>query len=733
MIERLPAKHVVLLGIGHTNAHVLRMWAMNPVADADLTCISDHGIATYSGMLPAVLSGLSGEHEMEIDLVRLCASVGARLITDPVSAIDHDHREVRFDGRPSIPFDALSIGIGSVPATGGLETGHQRIIKIKPMQSFLCRLRRAIEEAERAINEAQRAVSEAQVEKSDRQLQVVVVGAGVAGTEITFCLPPFLLAAGAGDHVIRLVTRSERVLPDVSRSTREKVLAEFRRRGVAVTTGRSVTRVEATTATLDDGSTIEADLVVWATGAVAPELLARLGLPLNDRGFIATDRTLRTTSGAPVFAVGDTGTIVGESLPKAGVYAVRQGPVLWENIGRLLAGESLREYVPQKSFLRLINQGDGTAIGQWQGLSFSGKWVMRLKDSIDTRFMEMYRPRPMLDEGKEPMQCRGCGCKLGGELLESALDFDHAAAKLEDAAEVGMDADVPIVASTDFFSSPLQDAFLTGRVAALHSASDIVASGARPTHALANVVLPEGDRASQRRMLQDFMTGARVEFDAVNASIVGGHTIVGPRMEVGFTVIGRAVRNRLIRKGNLVVGDQLWLTKPIGVGILLAAHARSMCRADDYRSLVDAMLLRQHDIARIAAECGITAGTDITGFGLAGHLLEMLQSSRVSAEIWLDRIPLLPGVEDYVGQGVESSLAPENRRVESRMADLRADRTAPLASLFDPQTCGGLLLGVAADKVDALRRSFSMANLPECTQIGEVTAEDRERPRLNVR
>jgi selenide,water dikinase len=735
MIERLPSKHVVLLGIGHTNAHVVRMWAMNPVADADLTCISDHGIATYSGMLPAVLSGLARERDMEIDLVRLCASVGARLITDPVAAIDHDKREVLFDGRPSIPFDVLSIGIGSVPATGGLETGVERIIKIKPMQSFLRRLRRAVSEAQRrAISEAQRrAVNESQVDNSNGQLTVVVVGAGVAGTEIAFCLPPFLKAAGAADHVIRLVTRSERVLPGVSSSTREKVLAGFRRRGVTVTTGRSVTRVEARTVTLDDGSTIEADLVIWATGAAAPELLNRLGLPLNDRGFIATDRTLRSTSGAPVFAVGDTGTMVGESLPKAGVYAVRQGPVLWENFARLLRGESLQEYVPQQSFLKLINQGDGTAIGQWKGFSFSGKWVMRLKDSIDSRFMEMFRPRPMLEVGDEPMQCRGCGCKLGGELLESALDFDHSAAKLEDAAEVGMDSDVPIVASTDFFSSPLDDAFLTGRVAALHSASDIVASGAMPTHALANVVLPEGDSEAQRRMLQDFMTGARVEFDAVSASIVGGHTIVGPRMEVGFTVIGRAVRDRLIRKGNLAVGDQLWLTKPIGIGILLAAHARSICRAGDFRSLIDAMLLRQHDIARIASECGITAGTDVTGFGLAGHLLEMLQSSRVSATIWLDRIPLLPGVEDYVGQGVESSLAPENRRAESRMAGAGPHHAATYAALFDPQTCGGLLLGVAPNQVDPLRRSFSHANLPECTQVGEVTAEDRDRPRLNVR
>ena len=449
---------------------------------------------------------------------------------------------------------------------------------------------------------------------------------------------------------------------------------------------------------------------------------------MNDRGFIATDRCLRSTSGFPVFAVGDTGTMIAEPVPKAGVYAVRQGPILWQNVGRLLAGQSLREYVPQRSFLKLINRGDGYAIGQWKGFSFSGKWVMRLKDSIDTRFMEMFRPRPMLLEGEEPMQCRGCGCKLGGESLAAALDNEDSAVKLEDAAEIGGDDGGRIVASTDFFSSPLDDAFLTGRVAALHSASDIVASGARPTHALANVVLPEGDAAAKRTMLRDFMAGARLEFDAMNASIVGGHTIVGPRMEVGFTVIGKAVGDRLIRKGNLAAGDQLLLTKPIGIGILLAAHARGMCRASDYGSLIDAMLQRQHDVARIATECGVTAGTDVTGFGLAGHLLEMLESSRVSAKIWLDHIPLLPGVAECVGQGIESSLAPENRRAESRMLLARSENTAAYAAIFDPQTCGGMLLGVAPDKVDQLRHSFAQASLPECTQIGAVRRRIRIAP-----
>ncbi len=195
------------------------------------------------------------------------------------------------------------------------------------------------------------------------------------------------------------------------------------------------------------------------------------------------------------------------------------------------------------------------------------------------------------------------------------------------------------MASTDFFSSPVDDAFLAGRIAALHSASDIIASGAGPTEALANVVLPDGDRLTQQRTLRDFLQGARREFDAMGASVVGGHTIVGPRMEIGFTVIGRPLGQSLVRKQNLKSGDHLYLTKPLGIGVLLAAQMRSICPADAYTSLLEAMFQQQHAFARIAVDLGIDAGTDVTGFGLIGHLIEMLTTSNVAAVIQPRRHP----------------------------------------------------------------------------------------------
>ncbi|MFY9251971.1 MAG: selenide, water dikinase SelD [Fuerstiella sp.] len=715
--ERLASRRVVLLGVGHTNAHVVRMWGMKPIPDTQLTCISDNAIATYSGMLPAVLAGQKSPSDMEIDLVRLCGSVGARLIVDNAVRLDVDQQLIHFADRPPVPFDVLSIGIGSVPSMDGtvVEDGvdGDTLLKIKPMQTFLDRLSAAVT----------RAVAKA----GDRPVRIVIAGSGVAGTEIVCCLPGFLNGKVSA-FSLHMVTRSKEILAGTIPSFRQRVLDELRSRNVNVSTGRIIVRATPQGVWLNTGELIEADIVIWATGATSPGLLSELGLPTDDRGFLATEDTLRSTSGQPVFAVGDSGTIVSEKLPKAGVYAVRQGPVLWENIQRLLAGKQLERYRPQRSFLKLLNTGDGSAIGEFKGFSFAGRLVMKLKDHIDGGFMRMYQVNSGMTGDSEAMPCRGCGCKLGGNVLESVLQQAGVAPSsglkqdaLDDAAVIPTSGGSTVIASTDFFSSPFDDHFLAGRVAALHSASDLIAMGATVTAALANVVLPEGDAKSQRFAFSDLMEGARREFAALGATIAGGHTIVGPRLEIGFTVIGEAIaESALLRKGNLQEGDFLYVTKPLGIGVLLAAHMRNACSASHYQSLIAAMLERQHEVARIAVELGLSAATDITGFGLAGHLLEMLKASSADATLDLKKIPLLPGAAVALTSGIESTLAPDNRHVETSIAVDDMYRSYPeYKALFDPQTCGGLLLGVAPSLASEFEQLVS--SICRVQQIGVVT------------
>jgi selenide, water dikinase len=372
-------RNVVLLGIGHANAHVLWMWRRRPPAGAQLTCISDEPVATYSGMLPGVLAGQYPPERMEIDLARLTATAGARLVVAEVSGLDVGRQEVLFADRPAVPFDALSVGIGSLPSFEGVQVvDGARLLPIKPMQTFLSRLDRKL--------------LDAAVERRGAPIRLAIVGGGAGGLELTFCLPARLRALFGEDvrFDLTVVTADERLLPGSLRATARRVEHLLERRGVQLLASTPVVRVDGAVLTFRDDTCLEADAILWATGAAAPPLLARCGLPTDARGFLLTNETLQTTGGAPVFAVGDTGSIAGAPTPKAGVYAVRQGPVLWENLQRTLSGRSLRRYAPQRGFLRLLNTGDGRAIGEWKGLSCEGAWCWRLKDFIDSRFIAKY-------------------------------------------------------------------------------------------------------------------------------------------------------------------------------------------------------------------------------------------------------------------------------------------------------------------------------------------------------
>lgn len=688
-------KHqIVLLGVGHTNAHVVRMWRMKRISNAELTCVSDRSIATYSGMLPATLAGQIPEEQMQIDLVRLCASVGARLIVDRVTGVDHEHAKLLFAERPPVPFDILSVGIGSQPTVASLtEPNSPHLLKIKPMQTFMARIGERIAAL-----------------KDHADLKVAVVGSGVAGLEIAFCLKPFLADHNLSVASLSLVTRSPQIFREGQSNTRRLLESELQKSGIQVHCGKSVSSVTKDEMRFDDGSKLPANLVIWATGATAPSGLQELGFECTSSGFLQTDHTLqvkdRHDAPGKVFAVGDAGTIEGENLPKAGVYAVRQGPVLWANIQRALEGRTLQRYRPQKSFLSLINLGDGRAIAQWKGRVFCGKWAYRLKHSIDSKFMEKFEPISMADEGDEAMQCQGCGCKFDATSLSEAMASVSGTSHitLDDAAPIGKrgghveGAENKLYASTDFFTNPLDDAYLFGRITALHSSSDLIATGIVPGEALSNVVLPEGHERTQQQILAEFLEGANQEFRALGANIVGGHTIVGPRFEAGFTVVGSPWGDRPLTKGGLQPGDTLYVTKPLGIGVLLAAHMRSKCPAAAYEELVHHMLAPQQEYARIATELGVLAATDITGFGLIGHLVEMLEASELAAELDLASIPILQSAVKISSEGISSSLLPDNMRLSRQVRTddkIKSDDRYPL--LFDPQTCGGLLFGVSAE------------------------------------
>ncbi|QDU97980.1 selenide, water dikinase SelD [Lignipirellula cremea] len=742
MQATLPKYEVVLLGVGHTNAHVLRMWRMRPFPDARLTCISNFPVSTYSGMLPGVLAGDYPPQRMEIDLVRLCAASGARLLLAEVSGLDIEGRRLLFTDRPPLPFDALSIGIGSVPSRAGLRESDDLLLPIKPMQTFLGRLQQRCEQA--------------LARQQEPVLKATIVGGGAGGVEIALCLPGFVQRLAPGVQLeLTLVHGGEQLLGDASHALRRKVQKEFEKRGVNLRMQQRVVRACRNTVELDSGQSFPADVVLWATGAKAPPLLEKLGLPVDGRGFLLIEDSLRTTAQAPIFAVGDSGTLASDPTPKAGVYAVRQGPILWENLDRVLRGETLQPYRPQSGFLKLLNTGDGRAILDYHGLAAQGRWAWKLKDAIDGRFMDKYQnyePPAMDGELLAPnegpvMRCLGCGGKVAGSVLSAALARLAKQDRLRTPAashlawgRAGSDdaillrvASGQVMVSNDFFAAPFDDPYLVGRIAALHAASDLFASGARPTAALAMAELPLGSPIAQEELLYQTLAGAAEEFARMDAVIAGGHTLEGPRFTIGFTVLGELTGEQPTGKDGLAPGDRLILTKPLGTGVLLAAHALCRCRGRWWESLLAALLRSNQSAAAAVPQFGLQAATDITGFGLAGHLFEMLDASGLSAELPLDGLPLLPGAETLLGEQLESTLAPANRACEDRIDRQASDSESPrYAALFDPQTCGGLLLAAPADKANEVVAWLQEQGDSDACIIGQTEPQRDDRPRLRL-
>ena len=656
-------------------------------------------------MLPGTLAGQYEPREMQIDLVRLCASCGVRFVQARALGLDLPNRRLLVEKRPAIDFDLLSVGIGSRPT---IPLGGEEGLSIKPMQTFLPRLTQMIDAA--------------RAREPHQVIHIAVVGGGAAGVEIAFCVHEFLRRAGftPAQSKITLVEAGEHLLSGMPARTRRLTEQELTRRGIQLLFRSRVSHVEeGKQLVFENGNPLSVDAILWATAAEPPKLLGELNLPLDDRGFLLTRNTLQSTGCDEVFAVGDSGTVEGEQYAKAGVYAVRQGPILWKNLHSKLRGEQLTAWRPQTRFLSLLNTGDDRAILTYGAISSHSQSAWWLKHWIDSRFMEKYQQYdfPMMalmkstsEDEADAMQCGGCGSKASPLVLQQSLPslnqpkFEHVLLGLDEPDDVALlkqgDRRATAV-STDFFTSFVDDPYLLGRIAALNALSDLFVKGATPKAALSIAVLPPGLQQQQSRLLDDLLAGATRELAPVGVPIVGGHSIVGPKLTFGFTIVGETDLANVLRKSTVTEGDRLVLTKPLGTGILLAAHMQAACRAEWWTPLLDAMLQSNLAAAEVAAALPVSAATDVTGFGLAGHLREMLANSDHSAEISLGSLPLLPGTQELLNSGFESTLAPSNREsceVLQIAPELHAFALTKI--LFDPQTSGGLLLAVPEEKLD---------------------------------
>lgn len=716
------SRDLVLIGGGHTHALVLRKWGMNPLPGARLTLINPGPSGPYTGMLPGHIAGHYSREALDIDLVRLARFAGARIILDTATGLDLQTRHVHLKGRPPVRYDIASIDIGVTAELPGVEGFFEHAHSIKPLGPFA-----------RAW--------EAFLASPPPEAACVLIGGGVAGVETALAMVHRLRSAGLNAPVTLIETRPD-ILEGACGQARKILKRALEAAGIKVLTGTQVTSVSATAVHLSDGQDLPASFVVSAAGATPHTWIAETGLQ-HTNGFINIGPTLQAISDPHVFASGDCAHLTHAPRPKAGVFAVRQAPILYENLRAALSRGSLRSYHPQSDFLKLVSLGPKSALAQKHGVTLSGRWLWKVKDHIDRSFMDTLRDLPAmtappapalraLDEeagSREPMLCGGCGSKVGRAGLTAALAGLATPERADVLTGPGDDAAILQIAgrqqviSTDHLRAFIEDPYLFARIAAVHALGDIWAMGAAPQSGLLSVILPRMSEKMQAATLSEIVEAAGDVLREAGADLAGGHTSIGAELTIGLSVTGLLERPAIGLSG-AQSGDALILTKPLGTGVLLAAHMRGLARGADVEAALSSM---QHPLSAAASLLAPVAHamTDVTGFGLSGHLMSILDASGVAARIHLARLPLLPGTEQLSAQGVRSSIWRSNAALDTRI-----DRPASPVSdlLHDPQTAGGLLAAIPADQAEALLSALEAAG-ETASLIGYVEAGP---PRITV-
>ncbi|HZG39124.1 MAG TPA: selenide, water dikinase SelD [Nodosilinea sp.] len=588
--EPAIATDVVLVGGGHTHALVLRRWGMAPLPGVRLTLVTNLVDTPYSGMLPSYVAGRYSFDEAHIDLRPLARFAQCRLVVDRAVGLDLAQQRLLCANHPPIAYDVLSIDTGSTPATVTVPGAADYAIPAKPVPELLHQWQQLVESVEA---------------HPQRPLTLAVVGGGVGGVELTLALHERLvgllskLGASSAGLTLHLFHRGNELAAERNRWTRRRLERVLRSRGIHVHLSETVTEISLDDATGQrlvrgsSGMTVKCDRVFWVTSAAAPDWLQASGLSLTDKGFIQVGDTLQTLSHPNVFAAGDVATMVNHPRPKAGVFAVRQGPPLTDNLRRFVQGQPLKPFRPQRQFLSLIETGDGNAIADRGPISVESPLAHRWKDHIDRKFMARFSnlpagpmppPHPLTPSPPSP-QCAGCGSKVGSNALSEALrrvrqDFPELPNEAvlvgleapDDAAVVTVPPGQVMVQTVDYFTALVDDPFVFAQICLKHCLGDLYAMGAEPHTVLALVQVPYATPAKQADMLYQILAGTYKGLLAANTPLVGGHTIVGPQLALGFACNGIASPDALLRKGGMQPGDALILTQPLGTGTLFAAE-----------------------------------------------------------------------------------------------------------------------------------------------------------------
>ncbi|MBC7740959.1 MAG: FAD-dependent oxidoreductase [Bdellovibrionaceae bacterium] len=363
-------KSILLLGGGHAHIQVLHALAKFKGPATKLTLVSDVIEAPYSGMIPSYLADIYNREQLQFNLKEICIRYGFNFIHDSAVQINASENNVHLASGQIISYDFCSINIGIEPQSIMTGPTDEDLIYLKPISQLL-------QHWDRIKNKSAASIT-----------HIAVIGGGAAAFEIAVaCRRHF-----KNPHCrIQIITGVRGLLAGENARIQRWALASLKYLQVEIISERKVSQVKDSYLILNDGQKIKKQICLVATSAKAPPLLRNSNLPVNENGFVIVERDLRVTGFKNIFAVGDCSEFSAQPLPKAGVFAVREGPVLIANLKKLLVNSPrLKDYKPQSRFLKIMVSGENIALASYGRWSAKGKLAWILKDIIDRRFMKRF-------------------------------------------------------------------------------------------------------------------------------------------------------------------------------------------------------------------------------------------------------------------------------------------------------------------------------------------------------
>ena len=693
MIENNFTKQLILIGGGHANVQVLKKLCMNSIKGLNTILISEYFEATYSGMTPGFIHEEFSRKEISIDLQRLCFNAGATFIKDKVIKLDTNNKELQLQNSPPINYDLLSINTGSISNTKKINIENSsKCFFVKPINSLVKNL--------------------SQIDKivKNKHIKIFIIGGGIASYELAFSLKRRY------ESPIEITILGRKILNEKNLNNKTKNYLKKISENLNIKEHLGeVISISEKYLTLNNGDKIDCDLSLVSTGASIESWLLESNLSKDDKGFIRVNNNLLSINEKNIFVTGDACSIENKPKPKSGVMAVRQGEILKENIFLKLIGKSLIKFKPQKNWLYLIGTYKNYALLNYFFLSFHSRWCWGLKVWIDRNFINNFRFTTNLIMSKKSfklqnfkntkMYCQGCGSKVSKNTLVNYIKKTSNNIYLKDASIIS-NKSLQILQTIDhikLFSS--LNPFDFGKISYLHSQNDILAAGGEVKSLSVSLSVPFSENFVEKFFLEYFMEGIKFEADKNDCVISSGHSYQSQEPGITLTLNGEIKSN--FSKNSAKIGDLIYLSKPLGTGYLLAGYFSNteMLSGDDFEKILDNLKKENFYFVDSARNSGSQTMTDISGFGLSSHLLDICLSSNLSCELVLSPEILINSNIDLLR--IFQSTGFKNNHKSTREY-IKISEKHPLKNiLFDPQTNGPMLITINKQNQKKFENYFS--------------------------